>query len=223
MAKRHGAVERDESGGLRSFSRSLRDPKMLGGAPKKCRVSDRFGRSEEQQALCVSREREKSSREALLDYRGDWQCRRQAEAAGELAWGHAAWKLDQGEWIPTSLGDDPFEHRFVEARHDDRLQQRPCIAMAEWLHLQLRKARKVTAGIPSTKDECDPLGEQSASYERERLGGSTVEPLRVVDHAEERLSFGGFRQQAENSEPDKQWARCLAAAQGEGYAERLAL
>ncbi|MDX6467568.1 MAG: hypothetical protein QOI27_2608 [Gaiellaceae bacterium] len=95
--------------------------------------------------------------------------------------------------------------------------------MAEWLDTQLGKTREVAAGIPSPEHECDPLGQQPAGYERERLGGCTVEPLRVVDHAEERLSLGGFGQQAENRQPDKKRAGRRAAAQAEGHAERLAL
>src|SRR3954471_4820058 len=95
--------------------------------------------------------------------------------------------------------------------------------MAEWLDTQLGKAGEGAAGIPSPKHQGDRRDQERASYKRERLGGCTVEPLRVVDHAEERLSLGGFGQQAENRQPDKKRAGRRAAAQAEGHAERLAL
>ncbi|MDX6467569.1 MAG: hypothetical protein QOI27_2609, partial [Gaiellaceae bacterium] len=106
-------------GRLRGLSCALGNPKMLGGAPKKRGVADRLGRRKKQQALCVSRERKETAREALLDPYGEGQRRRQPKPAGELAWGHAAWKLEQGERVSTGLGDDPFEHGFVEACHEN--------------------------------------------------------------------------------------------------------
>ena len=60
-------------------------------------------------------------------------------------------------------------------------------------------------------------------HERERLGRCVVKPLRVVDHAQERLLLGGFGEEAENCEPHKKRARRLSGAEPEGDAECLPL
>ena len=60
-------------------------------------------------------------------------------------------------------------------------------------------------------------------HERERSGRCAVEPLRVVDHAQERLLLGGFGEETENREPDEERARRLSGAEPEGDAERVPL
>ena len=95
--------------------------------------------------------------------------------------------------------------------------------MTERFDPQHGKACKVTASLPGGEHQRNPFGKQSSSNKPERLSGCTVEPLCVVDHAEERLPLGGFREQAENRQADEERARCCAAAQAERDAERLAL
>jgi hypothetical protein len=95
--------------------------------------------------------------------------------------------------------------------------------MAERLDPQLGKARKISVGITRPEHKCDPLGQEPSSDKRERLGGCTVEPLRIVDHAEERLPLGSFRQQAENRQSDEEWTGRNATTQAERNTERLAL
>ena len=51
--------------------------------------------------------------------------------------------------------------------------------------------------------EHDPFRQQAARHEPERLGRCAVEPLRVVDQAQERLLLGGLGEETENREPDK--------------------
>ena len=223
MAKRHGAVELDQTGRLRRLGCALGDPETLCGAPEKRGVADRLGRGEKQQALCVSRKRQQPPREALLDPGREGQCSRQPESAGELAWAQPARELEHGEWVPTGLGDDPFEHGLVEARREDGLEQRARIPVTEGLNPELGKARKIANGIADREDQRDPFGKQSSRDERERLGRRTIEPLCVVDEAEQRLLLGGVREKTENREPDEKRVRRRAVGQSEGDAERVTL
>lgn len=55
------------------------------------------------------------------------------------------------------------------------------------------------------------------------MGGCAIEPLRVVDHAQERLLLGSFGEEAENREPDEEWARRVSGVKSEGDAQRITL
>ena len=159
----------------------------------------------------------------MLDAGGQRQRHRQAEAARELGGRKPARELDQSEWIPAGLGDDLLEHGLVEPRGEDGLQQRPCIPAAERIDAELREAGQSAAHVTRRECERDPLGQQAASHERERSGRCAVEPLRVVDQAQERLLLGSFGEEAESREPDKKRTRGVARAEAERDVERVTL
>ncbi len=161
--------------------------------------------------------------EALLDPGGQRQRRRQPETAGELGGRQPARQLQQRKRIPARLGDDPLEHGLVQPRRQDGLQQRPGIPASQRLDPKLREAGQSTAHLTRRERERDPLRQQAASHERERPGRSAVEPLRVVDHAQQRPPLGGFGEEAENREPDKKRAGRRSVAEPEGDAERVTL
>src|SRR4029077_18806017 len=124
--------------------------------------------SEKQQASCVSRKRQQPTREALLDPGREGQRSRQPKPARELAGAQPARELEQGEWVPTGLGDDPFEHGFVEARSEDGLEQRARIPVTEGLNPELGKTRKFAGGLADRVHQRDPFGEEPSRDERER-------------------------------------------------------
>ena len=223
MTEHHRTVEHQETLRLHGFRGRLRDPKLLGRAPQKRKVADRFCRRQEQQPPRVAREPRQPPGEALLDPGGQRQRRRQPETAGELARRQPARELQERERIPARLGDDPLEHGLVQPRREDGLQQRPCIPGAQRLHAELREAGQSGAHVTRREHEHDPLRQQAARHERERSGRCAVEPLRVVDHAQKRLLLGGLGEETENREPDKKRARRLSGAEPEGDAERVPL
>jgi hypothetical protein len=51
-------------------------------------------------------------------------------------------------------------------------------------------------------NQCNPLGEYPKPDEQEYLGRGDIEPLRVVDHAQQRLLFRHLRQQGQGGQPD---------------------
>ena len=132
-------------------------------------------------------------------------------------------QLQQRERIPARLGDDPLQHGLVQPRRQDGLQQRPRIATAQRLDVELREAGERVAQLARREHERDPLRQQAASHERERARRRTVEPLRVVDDAQERLLLGGLGQQAEDRQPDEERIRRRSGAEPERDAERVAL
>ena len=223
MPEHHCTVQRQQALRLRGVRGRLRDPKLLRCTPQERKVADRFCRRQEQQPPRVAREPRQPAREALLDPRGQRQRRRQTETAGELGGRQPARELQERERIPACLGDDPLEHGLVQPRHEDGLQQRPRIPAAQRLHAELREAAPPSAHLTRRKRERDPLRQQAARHERERSRRCAVEPLRVVDDAQQRLLLGSFGEEAENREPDEKRARRLSGAEPEGDAERVTL
>ena len=66
--------------------------------------------------------------------------------------------------------------------------------MTEGLDAELREARERVDPIPSREDHRDPLGQESSGDEGQHACRRPVEPLGVVDDAQERLLLGSFRQ-----------------------------
>ena len=112
---------------------------------------------------------------------------------------------------------------LVQPRCEDGLQQRTCIPAAQRFDAELREAGQSTARVARPEGERDPLRQQAARHERERSGRCAVEPLRVVDHTQQRLRLGRFGEETENREPDEKRARRRPAAESEGDAERVPL
>ena len=69
----------------------------------------------------------------------------------------------------------------------------------------------------------DRLRPQTARHERQRLRRRAVEPLRIVDDADQRPLLRRVGQQAQDRQADEEAIRGVALAQTERGAERLAL
>ena len=81
----------------------------------------------------------------------------------------------------------------------------------------------VAAARAGGKHERDPLGEEAPADESEDLCGGLVEPLRVVDDADERLLLGDLGEQRQRGEPDQEPVGRRAGAPAEHRRERVAL
>ena len=66
------------------------------------------------------------------------------------------------------------------------------------------------AGLARREHDRDRLRQQPASDERERQRRRLVQPLRVVDHAEQRALLGRLREQAERRQTDQEAVRRFA-------------
>jgi hypothetical protein len=73
------------------------------------------------------------------------------------------------------------------------------------------------------EDERDRLGVEAPRHEREDHLGHTVQPLHVVDHADQRLVSRRLGEQPEHGQPHHQRLRRRARAQPECRRERLPL
>ena len=92
-----------------------------------------------------------------------------------------------------------------------------CVVVAEPADDQLRQAGELVdvAGLAHGEHQRDPLGQQAPRHERQRLRGGPIEPLRVVDQADERLLLGHLGQQAQDRQADEEAVRGVAVLQPE--------
>ena len=95
--------------------------------------------------------------------------------------------------------------------------------MTEWLDMDLGQSPERLAHLPRGEHDRDPLDREPASREPEGLGRRAIEPVGVVDHAEEAALPGGLRQQSENRERHEKRIRRRPRTQPESDIERVAL
>jgi hypothetical protein len=132
--------------------------------------------------------------------------RRNAEAAGELRPGLAPRELEQRERVAVRLGDDPVAHALVDRARDDGREQRARVLLAETGERQLRQPVELAPPnrLTDGEDQRDRFSEQPPGYEAEDLAGHVVQPLGVIDHAEQRPLLRDRGQEAEHGQSDEE-------------------
>ena len=107
----------------------------------------------------------------------------------------------------------------------DGLQQRLRFVVGQPSDHELRQTLEMAlAGrLAHREHQPDRLRAQTARHERQHLRRRAVEPLRIVDDADQRPVLGRVRQQAQDRQADEEAIRGVAVAQAERGAERLAL
>ena len=120
MAKPHAGAERDQVRNLRHRQGVVHvDPEPVGGPSQQGHVANGFGSGDEQQALRLQGKSADATQVALLQLAGHGPGIRKTEAACHLDGGQRTRKLEQGQGVATSLGDDPVPHTLVERAGDD--------------------------------------------------------------------------------------------------------
>jgi hypothetical protein len=148
---------------------------------------------------------------------------RQPEPASEICGPPAARQLKERKRIAMALRDDLGADRRIEWAVHVLQQQRARIAVTEPVDRQLRQPGEsvVTHVGASCAHKRDPLGEEPAGDEPEDLRRGAVEPLRVVDDADERSLLGDLGEQRQHGEPHQEPVRpgtgLLAEHRGEGF------
>ena len=201
------------------------DAELLGCAPHERRVADGLGRGREQEPPGLRWEGLEPPPEALLDAARHRHGLGHPVAAGELCGRHRARQLQQRERVAARLGDDAAPHPLIEVDVGRGLEQRARIGIGQAPHRHVRQSRKLAlvADLADREDHGDRLGLQTARDERQRLRRRTVEPLRVVDDAQQRPVPRRLGAQAEHCEADEESIGWVAGAEAEGGAQRFAL
>lgn len=142
-----------------------------------------------------------------------------ASSAGDPS----ARQLEQGQRVPLGFGQDLLPDLLVEPPAHDQLQQRPGVAVAESLDDQFGDPVEVLDRLAGGEGQQHALGLDPAGGEGERLRGGPVQPLAVVDHADQRPSLGRLRQQARDGQADQEAIRGRPLDQAERRPQRIGL
>ena len=225
MREAHASVQLDQTGRLGRLPGLAADTETVGGAPQQAQVAQRLGRRRQEQELRLARKRLGALEEGVLDAARQRSPVGEPEPARHLCRRQPARQLDQCERVAGGLAEDPGLHPLVERPRDGRVQKQPGLVGSQPLDHELRQPLEhvLAAGLAQREHQSDPLGQQPARHERQRLRGHPVEPMGVVDDAHERLLLGGVGQQAQDRQPHEEAIRWRPGGQAERRAQRVAL
>jgi hypothetical protein len=141
------------------------------------------------------------------------------EAARQLGGAHPSRQLEQRQRVPACLGDDAVTDSLVQAARYDRRQQGAGVLRGESREHQVRQAREqsIVGDFAHGEHDRHRLGLQPPGHEPQDLARGSVEPLRVVDQAQQRPVVGDLRQQAQRGQRNQETVRGVARGQAEGH------
>ena len=225
MPEPHPRTDIDQACGLGRCRLVGADPEQRCRALEQRHVADGLGRREQQQLSGLARERFELPHEALLDATGERQPAREPESARDGRGRQPARQLQERERVAAGLGENAFPDASVERPEQRRIEQRLRGRAFKPIDHELRQPgeRLLVRRLAPGEHEPDPLRQQAACHERQRLRGHLIEPLRIVDDAHERLLLGDVGEQAQHGQPDQEAIRRRSGAQTERRAERIAL
>ena len=145
------------------------------------------------------------------------------EATRELGCAQLAWQLEQRERVAAGLRDYPVADALIQHEPHRGVEQRAGVGVAQTAHLELGHVLKLLARFARGEHDPDRFGQQPSRHEGQRQRRGVIQPLRVIDNAQNRTLLGSLRQQAQNGQPDHEPVRRRAGAQPENDFERLAL
>ncbi|HEY6762058.1 MAG TPA: hypothetical protein VI318_21335 [Baekduia sp.] len=226
MAEPHRVVDLQQRGGGRRRQRARVDAQQLGRTPDQRRVAARVGGSQRDQPARRVRQRADAAQVALLDVAGERAGRgRQHVAARALRRAHAAGQLQQRERVAARLGDDPVADAVVERARRGVGDEGARVRVLQAADCELRKAvvGPPVAGLTQREDDRHGLGQQPSRDEPERLPRGGVQPLSVVDQAEERTILGDRAEQAQHGQGHQEPVRRGAGRDAHRDVQRVAL
>jgi len=91
------------------------------------------------------------------------------------------------------------------------------------IRFELRQPGQLATRFPGREHQAHRLGSQAPGHEPQRLRGRLIEPLLVVDQADQRLFPGHLRQQAQHGQPDHEPVRRRPGGLAEGGPQRVPL
>ena len=179
----------------------------LGGTVEEHGVAEGLrGGGEDEQTGCRTGARGGAARSSVRSCRPPAGCRETRTRRRARGVVPGSRQLEQGERVAVALRDDLIAHGRIErAVHVVQQQRRArrCRRVHGWTAREARRGRCRHSPCARAHDR-DPFGEQAAGDETENLSGGVVEPLRVVDDADERLLLGDLGEQRQRGQPDQE-------------------
>ena len=199
------------------------DAEPPGRPPHQRPVSRRIGRCQLQQPPGLIWESLQLTPEAVLDPARQGSGARQPEPARQLRGGQPARQLKQRQRITTCLRHDQVADLRVQRPGQGRVQERPRIIVPQPFDAQLGQPGQIDARLAGREHHAHRIGRQPPRRESQRLRRSLIEPLLVVDHADQRTFPGRPGQQAQHGQPDQESVRRRARGDAERGPQRVPL
>ena len=196
MPEPHLAAELGQPRLRRRRPRLDRDAQPPGRAPYQRPVTGRIGGRQLQQPPGLVRHGVQLAPEAVLDPARQRRGAGQAEPAGQLRGGQPTRQFQQRQRVAAGLGDDQVADSRVQPPGQRRVQQHPRVIVVQPVNFQLRQPGQIGARIAGREHQPDRVGGEPPRGEPERLCRGLVQPLLVVDQADQRAFPGHPGQQA---------------------------
>ena len=216
MAEAHPrTIGRQQPGALDRIERVGPDADALGGAQQRPHLAAVVGRREQEHPSRVVGQRRHAGHEGLLDALVERQVEPQRGAAGQLVVGEGGGQLEQGERVAARDADELLAHD----RGQGAVEERRRFGAAQPREPQLGQPRRLEmprVALARADEHADRIGLQAAGDEDERVGRRPVEPVRVVDDAQQRLLVGRRGEQAQDGHRHQEAVLDAVGRQPEG-------
>ncbi len=228
MPEPDGLAQLDQAGDLGRGGEGG-DLERGGRAGQQPRVTDRFGRGDQQQCPRRLRQRPEPLGEVPLDPARDRalddRVTGRVQAVGQFGGTAASGELQQSERIAVHLGHEPVPDPLLQSPADGGFQEFPRGRGVEAADAHGRQTgqRLLPFGVAHREHHRDRLGEQSPRDELQRLQGDLVQPLRVVDQDEHRARLRGTGEQREHGEADQEAVGRITGRHAERHAQGFPL
>ena len=209
MAEPNARAEVDQPRVLGGNHGGAVDSQLRRGPRDHSRVANGLGRGDVKKPLRLRRKRSHAAQETLLDAARQPPSLGQREAADKLGLSQPSRQLQQRERVAPRLGHDPVANLLVEPSRHHALQQQACIGVAETREHELRQAVELlhVTRVANREHHRDRLCVEPPRDERQDRHRLRVQPLDVVEQADERPFLGDLRQEAERGQADQESLR----------------
>lgn len=162
------------------------------------RSASRFGRSTATSATATS-----SSSETTLTTPPPAPSGRSTRSTSKLLGRQLGRELEQCQWVAVRGRDQPLNDGGRDICRYALCEESSCVSRVEQRGPKLcdigcfERSRRV---VPGSEEDRDRLGVESPCHEHEHVHRRLIEPLGIVDQVQQRLFFGGFREQGESAD-----------------------
>ena len=146
-------------------------------------------------------------------------------AAGELVGGVLGAEFHQRERVIAGVGQDAVDDLRAEGSARHRAEQLAGLGVGQAVHRDRRKLLEHRLGgrFTDAGDEADAVRAQAPGDEAEHLCRFGIEPVRVIDDAQQRLGFGRPGQQRECCQSQQELFRRRSCFLAESDSQRAPL
>jgi hypothetical protein len=132
--------------------------------------------------------------------------------SSQLRRGQPSRQLEQCQRIAACFGDDPVAYALVELERHRRGQQGTGVSVAQAADLEPGHVLELVTRLARSEHESHTLCPQATGDEGERQCRGLIQPLRVIDDAQDRALLSRLREKGQHGQPDQQAIRRRAGA-----------